>query len=106
MSPLTLRRAYMPRPNGRKPTPPHPAAIQAAAANQAQPPAPHLRPETKTENYTAQHWTPKLTRFNPGHDWETEVQVAAAFKRPLDCLKKINLFTHGYPNLNPLLTFT
>ncbi len=43
MSPLTLRRAYMPRPNGGKPTPPHPATAPAAAANQAQPPAPHLK---------------------------------------------------------------
>ena len=105
MSPLTLRRAYMPRPNGGKPTPPHPTAAQATAANQAQPPPPHLRPKSQTENHTTQHRLTKLTRFNPGHDWETEVQVAAAFKRPPRLFKEDKPFYPWLPKLEPLVNF-
>ncbi len=51
LSPLTLRRAYLPRPSTNS-TRPHQAAAAAAAAPQAQPPKTYFRFETQTTNDT------------------------------------------------------
>ncbi len=105
MSPLTLRRAYMPRPNGGKPTPPHPAAAPATAANQVQPPPAHLRPKSQTENSTTQHRLIKLTRFKPGFEWETEMELAQAFSRPPRLFKEDTCFYPWLPKPEPIVNF-
>lgn len=105
MSPLTLRRAYMPRPKRRESPPPHPAAARAAAANQVQPLAPHLRPEIQTKNTATQHRATKLTRFKQGFEWETELQLSRAFQRPPRLFKEDTPFYPWLPKFTPLVNF-
>ncbi len=63
------------------PQTPHQAAAAAARSAQVQHPQAPLRAEGKTDSTTTTNRHVSI-RFNPGHDWETEVQVAAAFHRP------------------------
>nr|UHS18453.1 MAG: hypothetical protein [Gammatorquevirus sp.] len=81
MSPLTLRRKYLPR-NPRKPPAAHPAAAAATAATQAQHPPAHDPPKETATLFGNANRHSRIRKFNPGHEWETEVQCAKAFHRP------------------------
>nr|UHS18359.1 MAG: hypothetical protein [Gammatorquevirus sp.] len=106
MSPLTLRRAYMPRRNG-GPTQAHPAAAAAAVQAQKKPPqAPHT-PEKNTESITTSNrpFGIKLTRFKPGFEWDTECELAQAFRRPPRLFKEDTPFYPWLPKPEPLVNF-
>ncbi|AXQ65651.1 MAG: hypothetical protein [Anelloviridae sp.] len=82
MSPLTLRKRYLPRRrDGPQPHPAHPAAKAAAAAPQAQPPNTDKRHKNTTETFTTSNrcTTITLTRFKPGFEQETEREIATIF---------------------------
>ncbi len=80
MSPLTLRRRFLPRRNGRH-QPAHPTATQAPAAAQEKPhPAPHEFKE-KSETPTNAN-RPRVRRFKPGFEQETERELSIIFRRP------------------------
>ncbi len=99
LSPLTLRRRYLPRPpNDRRPPAAHQSTQRAAAQPQVQHPQTPLRPERQTENATATNWTVKLTRFKPGFEQQTEMELARAFHRPPRTYKEDPPF---YPWLPP-----
>lgn len=77
MSPLALRRAYLPRPRPRtRPPQAHPAAAAAAGAAQVQPPNFNIRLESQTTQLTTPSRIPKLTRFKP--EDEINALIAAA----------------------------
>ena len=85
MSPLTLRRRYMPRTGkGARPPQAHPQAAAAAAETQVQHVQAPPRSQRKTENTATSHRTTriKLTPFKKGFEMETEHEVAKAFCRP------------------------
>ncbi len=98
MSPLSLRRKFMPRVAITKPRAAHPPPAKAAAEAQA----PHLNHTNRAENQatatTTTHRSPRLTTFKPGFEQETEEQLAAAFKRPVRKFKEDFPF---YPWLPP-----
>ena len=80
MSPLTLRRNYMPR--NRRPPAVHQAAASAAAAPQKKhPQAPNLFKE-ETESSSNANRFDGVKPFKPGFETETELELARAFKRP------------------------
>ncbi len=106
LSPNALRRKYLPRnPTRRKPPAPHTAAAAAAAGAQVQPPETYIRNETTTKHAETTHRHVKLTRFQPGHEWETECQVAQAFKRPPRLFKEDKPFYPWLPRPEPLVNF-
>ena len=81
MSPLTLRRAYLPR-NPGKPTAAHPQPAAAAAKAQAQhPQAPHT-PENTATLFGPTDRPFRVETFKPGFELETEKELAAIFRRP------------------------
>lgn len=98
VSPLTLRRKYLPRPGNTKPTAAHPAAKAAAAAPQEKHPPPHQRPQIKTERHSATHRNIKLERFKPGFEQDTERELSIIFCRPQRTYKQDPPF---YPWLPP-----
>ena len=104
MSPLTLRRTYMPRirPNN---TPAHPAAERAAAATQVLNPQAPLRPKRQTENATTANRTPRMTPFKPGFEMQTEHELANAFKRPPRMFKEDTPFYPWLPRPVPIVNF-
>ncbi len=73
----------MPRANG-GPTAAHPPTAAAAAQHQKKPPQTHHSPKKNTENITTANGTSRvtLTRFKPGFEWDTECELAQAFRRP------------------------
>nr|UHS18347.1 MAG: hypothetical protein [Gammatorquevirus sp.] len=80
MSPLALRRKYMPRPAS-KPPAAHPAPTAAARKTQAQHHSPPHRPQEKAKIDA----TPNRFRVEPfkdGFEKETEKELAIAFCRP------------------------
>ena len=81
MSPLSLRRAYLPR-NPGKPPAAHPATAAAAAPAQEK----HLQapqaPKTWTATSTTANRSFRVEPFKPGFEWETECECAKAFCRP------------------------
>ena len=81
MSPLTLRRTYLPR---REPRPPpaHPPAAAAAAQAQAKHPHTPHTPEDQPTLFEPTNRSFTVKPFRPGHELETEKQVAKAFCRP------------------------
>ncbi len=87
----------------------HQAAHQAptAAAAGAQKKHPHTPngTERKTENVTTPDRSTriKLTRFKPGHEWETELQVAQAFRRPPRLFKEDKPFYPWLPKPEPIV---
>nr|UHS18329.1 MAG: hypothetical protein [Gammatorquevirus sp.] len=107
MSPLALRKKYLPR---RRPDN-HPAAHQAAAATAAgaQTKHPHSPNglERKTENATTTNRNVRitLTRFKEGFERETENQLAQAFKRPPRLFKEDTPFYPWLPQPTPLVNF-
>ncbi len=108
MSPLSLRRKYMPRPGRReKPIQAHQAAAATAAGAQKKHPQTPPRVERQTENVTAtnRHTRVTLTRFKPGFEWETELQLASAFKRPPRLFKEDTPFYPWLPKLVPIVNF-
>ncbi|BAF76078.1 hypothetical protein [Torque teno midi virus 6] len=106
MSPLTLRRKYMARATTRLQHPPAPtAAAPAAAVHQAEPPNINCRPESKTEKSSAPNRVPRLTRFKPGFERETENELAQAFKRPPRMFKEDAAFYPWLPRFTPLVNF-
>ncbi len=99
MSPLTLRRRYLPR--GGRPPKTHQAAAAQAARSQAQPPQAHSRLEIKTAIPTNADGNIKLTRFKPGFERETEDELALAFSRPSRLFKEDSPF---YPSATQTCT--
>ncbi len=75
MSPLSLRRKYMPRTERRQPPAPHPAAAAAAKAAQATAPQANSTSTDQTSSYTITHRNIRLTLFKPGFEQETEEQL-------------------------------
>ncbi len=101
MSPLALRRRYMPR--LRRPQAAHPPPAAAATEAQAQH---HQTPnglETPTENSTTSNRN-RLTCFKPGFEQETEQQLAQAFKRPIRKFKEDPPFYPWLPTV-PIVNF-
>ncbi len=99
MSPLTLRRTYLPRNGGNTKRPPaHPATAATAAAAQAQPPNINIRFKIQTKEPATPSRIPRLTRFKPGFEETTEKELAAAFHRPPRTYKEDKPF---YPWLPP-----
>nr|UHS18342.1 MAG: hypothetical protein [Gammatorquevirus sp.] len=81
MSPLALRRKYLPR-NTTQPPAAHRAAAPAAKTPQAEPhPAPHS-PEKTAKIFESTNRSPRVKRFKPGFETQTELELAIAFKRP------------------------
>ena len=81
MSPLTLRRTYLPRRNpGHQAA--HPAAAAAAALPQKKHPHTPHSPEKITETTKSTNRNNRLTRFKPGFEEDTELELARIFKRP------------------------
>ncbi len=101
-----FKRKYLPR-NTRntRPQTPHQAAARAAAVNQATPPTAHLKPKEKTENSSTPNRIVRMTLFKPGFEQQTEIELAAAFKRPVRKFKEDTPFYPGYQQ-SPVLTFT
>ncbi|BAF76074.1 hypothetical protein [Torque teno midi virus 5] len=81
MSPLTLRRRYLPR-RRREPQTVHPQAAAATAAPQKKPPPALLRAEKQAKIFTTTDRNFRVKPFDPGCDWETEQECAKAFCRP------------------------
>ncbi len=90
LSPLALRRAYLPRSGGRKPQAAHHPAKAAAAAAQEKHPQNHHRAKEKAENATTTNRDVRitLTRFKPGFEQQTEYELACAFNRPMRTYKE------------------
>nr|UHS18391.1 MAG: hypothetical protein [Gammatorquevirus sp.] len=108
MSPLTLRRRYLPRGGrGLGPPPAHPQAAAAAAAPQAQHPNTIKRHESKTKDATASNGSTriKLTPFKPGFERDTEDELAKAFYRPARLFKEDTPFYPWLPKFTPLVNF-
>ena len=108
MSPLTLRKRYLPRRrDGPEPHPAHPAAKAAAAAAQAQPPDFNKRHQSKTETFTTSNRCTRitLTRFKPGFEQDTEKEMATIFKRPIRTYKEDPPFYPWLPSPVPLVNF-
>ncbi len=95
LSPLALRRRYLPR-NGRPPAA-HPPPAAAAAETQAQPPQTLNGHKTPTKNTSTPHRN-RLTRFKPGFEEQTEKELAIIFHRPPRTYKEDLPF---YPWLPP-----
>lgn len=108
LSPLSLRKKYLPRrSDGTKPPAAHqPAARAAVGAQEKHPHAPN-GPETKTENATTTNRDVriKLTRFKEGFERDTENQLAAAFKRPPRLFKEDSCFYPWLPTPVPKVNF-
>ncbi len=103
MSPLTLRKRFLPR-RERRPQSPHLQAVPQAAAAQAKPlQAPHKAEEKPNTPTNANRYA--LRRFAPGHEWETEVQVAKAFNRPPRHFKDDPPFYPWLPRPTPIVNF-
>nr|UHS18398.1 MAG: hypothetical protein [Gammatorquevirus sp.] len=99
MSPLTLRRQYLPRTERRpKPLPAHQKPALPAAAAQAQLTNLDLRFKSKTKEFTSSIRLSSLTRFQPGFEADTERELAIAFHRPPRTYKEDTPF---YPWLPP-----
>ena len=98
MSPLTLRRAYLPRRNGGPPQA-HQATAAAAAAPQKEHPQANDPPKEKPSIHgtTNRPARVKLTYFKDGFEKETEKELARIFKRPPRTYKED-------PPLLPLVT--
>lgn len=105
MSPLALRRKYLPRCPPRQPPTPHPTAAAATAADQAQPPQAHSRLKIKTESTTNANRHATLTRFAPGFERDTENEVALAFSRPPRLFKEDSPFYPWLPRPTPIVNF-
>ena len=104
-SPLTLQKRYIARANRPRPPAAHTQAAAAAKAHQAQPPQNNKQPTAKANDASASNRNVSLTRFKPGHDWETECQVAHAFKRPPRLFKEDKPFYPWLPRFEPLVNF-
>ncbi len=99
MSPLTLRRHFLPRATrNTRPLQAHPAAAQAAAPAQAQLTHLNIRFESETKESSTSIRISSLTRFKPGFEEQTEKELAAAFHRPPRTYKEDPPF---YPWLPP-----
>ncbi len=85
----------MPRPKPRPPHP-HPTAAAAAAAPQVKPPQAPLGAEKTATMFTTTNRSSRVVPFDPGHDWETEIQCAKAFHRPPRHYKSDPPFYPGY----------
>nr|UHS18235.1 MAG: hypothetical protein [Gammatorquevirus sp.] len=103
MSPLTLRRKYLPR-NPANNTRAHPAAAAAAATQTQHPQAPH-RFETTTKTSTTSNRPTILTRFKEGFERETENELANAFSRPPRLFKEDTPFYPWLPQIVPRVNF-
>ncbi len=92
----------MPRP----PRPPAAHQLPAAAAAQAQgqPPQTPNGPKTPTKNSSTPHRN-RLTRFKPGFEWDTEQELAQAFRRPPRLFKEDTPFYPWLPRPEPLVNF-
>ena len=101
MSPLSLRRKYLPRNGG--PQAAHPAPAAAATKAQAQPhQAPNgLKTSTKNSTTSDRH---RLTCFKPGFEQDTETELAQAFKRPVRKFKEDPPFYPWLPTA-PIVNF-
>ncbi len=88
VSPLTTQRKYLPRAGRDNPQRPHPTAAAAAARPQAQPPLHPLKLEKTTTTTSTANRIPKLTRFKPGFELETEVELSIIFRRPVRTYKE------------------
>ncbi len=106
LSPLALRRAYLPR-NPTNTSAAHRAAAAAAAQAQKKPPVPpnKFKEEPKTYGTTDRHSRVTLTRFKPGFEWETECELAQAFRRPPRLFKEDTPFYPWLPRPEPLVNF-
>ncbi len=105
MSPGALRRKYLPRNPRDGRTQAHPAA--AAAAAQPQKKHPHAPNGTKrqTENATTTNRSPRMTRFKPGFEQETEEELARAFSRFPRTFKEDTPFYPWLPHPTPIVNF-
>lgn len=95
LSPLSLRKRYLPG-RHRQPQAPHPPAVRAAAATQTEPLQAPQRLEKKTTDSTTPN-RPKLTRFKDGFERETERELAQIFKRPERLFKEDKPFYPWLP---------
>ncbi len=102
MSPLALRRRYMPRHGRHQAAHPPPAA--AATKAQAQPHQTPNGPKTPTKNSTTSN-RHRLTCFKPGFEQETERELAQAFKRPIRKFKEDTPFYPWLPTAVPIVNF-
>ncbi len=107
MSPLTLRKQYLPR-NARrdtKPPPAHPQAAAEAARPQAKPPENSTRDETEAERIAASNWNIRMRRFKKGFEWDTELELSKAFCRPPRHFKDDTPFYPWLPTPTPRVNF-
>nr|UHS18434.1 MAG: hypothetical protein [Gammatorquevirus sp.] len=105
MSPLTLRRKYLPRNTEPRHPAAHPAAARKAAAAQVEHPQSPLRHERTTESTQTTNRLPKLTRFKEGFERETENQLSSAFSRPPRLFKEDKPFYPWLPQPTPIVNF-
>ncbi len=96
MSPLALRKRFLPRAGG-QPQAAHLQPVSAAAETQAQHHQVPNAPQKETKKSSTSHRI-TLERFKPGFEEETEKQLAAAFCRPPRTYKQDPPF---YPWLPP-----
>ncbi len=106
LSPLALRRRYLPRnTRNNKPLPAHQQTATAAAATQVQPPEINIRYQRQTTYATTTNRNVTLTRFKPGFEEETEKELAIAFRRPPRTYKEDTPFYPWLPSPTPLVNF-
>ncbi len=106
LSPLALRRKYLPRGgNNSLHTAAHQTAAAAAAQNQKQPPQAHQPPKKQTETPATTIRITRLTRFKEGFERETENQLAKAFNRPPRLFKEDTPFYPWLPRPEPRVNF-
>lgn len=105
LSPMSLRRRYLPRRGNEKPPAAHQAAAGAAKQAQIQhPQAPH-RAEMQTKNATTTNRHPRMTPFQKGFEMDTERELAQAFCRPPRMFKEDTPFYPWLPKLVPRVNF-
>lgn len=99
MSPLALRKRYLPRRRADTPAV-HPQAAPAAEKAQATPPPPLHRAKTQTEIHSTPNRSDRITleRFKEGFELETEKELSIIFHRPMRTYKQDPPF---YPWLPP-----
>nr|UHS18305.1 MAG: hypothetical protein [Gammatorquevirus sp.] len=103
MSPLTLRKRYLPR-RDRRPQAAHLPAVSQAATAQEQPlQAPQKPKENPSTPSNANRHA--LTRFKKGFEWDTELELASAFNRPPRLFKEDSPFYPWLPKPTPIVNF-
>ncbi len=91
--------------NTRKPTGPHPAAAAAAAPPQKKPPPTPHSPKATAKIFESPNRNTRLTRFKPGFEEQTELELSRAFLRPPRTYQQDPPFYPWLP-IEPKVNFT